>query len=36
MVKNPHTNAEDIREVDLIPGLARQPTPVFSSEESHG
>ena len=43
MVKNTHTNAEDIREVDLIPGLgrspggrARQPTPLLLSEESHG
>ena len=43
MVKNPATNAGDIRDTCLIPGLARfpwrrarQPTPVFLPGESHG
>ena len=42
-VKNPSANAEDIRDVGLIPGLGRfpwrrawQPTPVFLPGESHG
>ena len=25
MVKNPNTNADDVRDVDLIPGLGRSP-----------
>ena len=43
VVKNPHANAEDIRDEGLIPELGRfpwrrawQPTPVFLPGESHG
>ena len=43
MVKNPPTNAGDIRDACFIPGFARfpwrrarQPTPVFLPGESHG
>ena len=31
MVKNPAENAEDIRDVDLIPGLGRVPEWVHSN-----
>ena len=43
MVKNPPTNAGDVRDVGLIPRSGRfpwrrkwQPTPVFLPGESHG
>ena len=43
MVKNPPTNAGDIRDACFIPGFARfpwrrarQPTPVFLPGEFHG
>ena len=42
VVKNPLSNAEDIRDVDSIPGAGRSPgrrrqsTPVFLPGESHG
>ena len=43
VVKNPPTNAGDIRDVGLIPRSGRfpwrrkwQPTPVFLPEKSHG
>ena len=43
VVKNPPTNAGDIRDVGLIPGWGRSPggghgnpTPVFLPGESHG
>ena len=39
VVKKPLANAEDVRDVGLIPGLERspgQPTPVFLPGESHG
>ena len=41
VVKNPPTNAGDIRDAGSIPGWGRspgggQPTPVFLPEESHG
>ena len=43
VVKNPSTNAGDIRDEGLIPGVRKipwrrawQPTPVFSPGEFHG
>ena len=42
-VKNPTANAEDVRDIGLIPGSGRSPgarawqsTPVFLPGESHG